>query len=132
MPHSRRILSLELAIVNGKVCLLFILAQLFNVSLLELGNHHAALSALVNDLHDSSSAEAYCTLGCDVIPMKVAQAVCTEAKLAMWVSSFAGKGRHKTVEANDDGAMKRELLKTLLQVYMTNECVLSNLTSHGH
>ncbi|KAJ7219323.1 hypothetical protein GGX14DRAFT_591509 [Mycena pura] len=104
VPHSRRILSLELAIVNGK-----------------LGNHHAALSALVNDLHDSSSAEAYCTLGGDVIPMKVAQAVCTEAKLAMWVSSFAGKGRHKTVEANDDGAMKRELLKTLLQVYMTNE-----------
>ncbi|KAJ7774542.1 hypothetical protein DFH07DRAFT_952255 [Mycena maculata] len=103
----KHILSLELAIVDGK-----------------LGNHHAALSAIVNDLHDSSSAEAYCTLGGDVIPSKVAQAICADAKLGLglWAFGLNGKGRQKTVDANDVGLVKRkELLKILLEVYMSDE-----------
>jgi hypothetical protein len=97
------------------------------ISLEKLGNHRAALSTLVNDLHDSSSAEAYCTLGGDVIPGKVIQAICADAKLGlgMWASGIGGKGRQKAVDANDDGALKRkELLKILLEVYMSDECVL--------
>ncbi|KAJ7046834.1 hypothetical protein C8F04DRAFT_1061878 [Mycena alexandri] len=116
VPPSKRILSLELAIVDGK-----------------LGNHRAALSVLVNDLHDSSSAEAYCTLGGDVIPGKVAQAICADAKLGlgMWASGFSGKGRQKTMDASDDGAVKRqELLKTLLEVYMSDEDASAERAAH--
>ncbi|KAJ7774892.1 hypothetical protein B0H16DRAFT_1508739 [Mycena metata] len=116
VPLSKRILSLELAIVDGK-----------------LGNHRAALSTLVNDLRDSSSAEAYCTLGGDVIPGKVAQAICADPKLGLglWASGFSGKGRQKTVDANDDGAVKRkQLLKTLLEVYMSDEDASAERAAH--
>ncbi|KAJ7452354.1 hypothetical protein B0H11DRAFT_2073067 [Mycena galericulata] len=113
---SKRILCLELAIVDGK-----------------LGNHRAALSTLVNDLHDSSSAEAYCTLGGDVIPYKDAQAICADAKLGLgiWASGFSGKGRQNTVDANDVGAVKRkELLKILLEVYMSDEAASAERAAH--
>lgn len=93
----------------------------------KLGNHRAALSALVNDLHDSLSAEAYCTLGGDVVPGKVIQDICADPTLglAIWASGLSSKGRQKTVDANDGGLVKRkELLKTLLEVYMSDECVL--------
>ncbi|KAJ7172426.1 hypothetical protein C8R46DRAFT_1085911 [Mycena filopes] len=116
VPLSKRILSLELAIVDGK-----------------LGNHRAALSALVNDLHDSSSAEAYCTLGGDVIPWKVAQAICADTKLGLgiWASGFSGKGRQKTMDANDGDAVKRkELLKILLEVYMSDEEASAERAAH--
>jgi len=105
--RQQPILSLELAIVDGK-----------------LGNHRAALSTLVNDLRDGPSAEAYCTLGGDVIPNKVAQAICADAKLGlgMWGFGFNGKGRQRTT---DDVAIEKrqELLKILLEVYMSEECV---------
>ncbi|KAJ7685236.1 hypothetical protein DFH06DRAFT_1357108, partial [Mycena polygramma] len=106
-PLSKRVLSLELAIVDGK-----------------LGNHRAALSALVNDLHDSLSAEAYCTLGGDVITGKDIQTICSDPKLGLgvWATGLGAKGRQKTTDANDDGLVKRkELLKTLLEVYMSDE-----------
>ncbi|KAJ7709853.1 hypothetical protein B0H17DRAFT_1155701 [Mycena rosella] len=106
-PLPQRVFSLELAIVDGK-----------------LGNHRAALSTLVNDLRDSSSAEAYCTLGGDVIPGKVAQGICADARLGlgMWASGLGGKGRQNTLDANGDAAAKRkELLKILLEVYMSDD-----------
>ncbi|KAF9442025.1 hypothetical protein P691DRAFT_765651, partial [Macrolepiota fuliginosa MF-IS2] len=52
------ILALETAILYGK-----------------LEKHEAALEVLVRDLRDSTSAEAYCTLGGEVVPVKVALAV---------------------------------------------------------
>ncbi|KAJ6547615.1 hypothetical protein B0H19DRAFT_1075416 [Mycena capillaripes] len=116
-PVLKPVLSLELAIVDGK-----------------LGNHRAALSALVNDLHDSLSAEAYCTLGGDVITGKDVQTICADAKLGLglWASGLGGKGRQKTVDSNDDGLVKRkELLKTLLEVYMSDECILSILAGEA-
>ncbi|KAJ6630857.1 hypothetical protein B0H10DRAFT_1983437 [Mycena sp. CBHHK59/15] len=115
LPYSKRILTLELAIVDGK-----------------LGNHRAALSTLVHDLHDASSAEAYCTLGGDVIPAKVAQSICADAKLglAMWASGLNGKGRQKT-DAGDEGAGKRkELLRILLEVYMSEEEASAERAAH--
>ncbi|KAJ7109430.1 hypothetical protein C8R44DRAFT_802494 [Mycena epipterygia] len=114
LPLSKGILSLELAIVDGK-----------------LGNHRAALSTLVNDLRDSSSAEAYCTLGGDVIPSKDAQAICTDAKLGlgMWASGLSGKGRQKTVDVNDV-VKRKELLKTLLEVYMNDEEASAERAAH--
>ncbi|KAJ6596948.1 hypothetical protein DFH09DRAFT_106793 [Mycena vulgaris] len=116
VPLSKRILSLELAIVDGK-----------------LGNHRAALSTLVNDLRDSSSAEAYCTLGGDVIPGKVSQAICADPKLGLgvWASGLGGKGRQKTIDVNGDWAVKRkDLLKILLEVYMSDEAASAERAAH--
>ncbi|CAK5277401.1 unnamed protein product [Mycena citricolor] len=99
-------LSLELAVVDGK-----------------LQNHQSALSALVNDLQDSTSAEAYCTLGGDVIPSKSIQTLCGDPKLglSMWTSAWTGKSKQKTVDETVSIAKRKELLKTLLQVYMHNQ-----------
>ncbi|KAJ7063354.1 hypothetical protein C8F01DRAFT_984930 [Mycena amicta] len=102
IPQHKRVLALELAIVNGK-----------------LGNHHEALAALVNDLHDSASAETYCTLGGDVIPVKTAQALSSDPALRIWTAAFTSKSRQKTVVHAT--AKRRELLKTLLQVYMEDD-----------
>ncbi|KAJ7111566.1 hypothetical protein C8R43DRAFT_1139107 [Mycena crocata] len=116
LPFSERILSLELAIVDGK-----------------LGNHRAALLSLVHNLHDSASAEAYCTLGGDVIPGKDAQRICSDPKLGlgMWASGLGGKGRQKTMDVNGDGAVKRkELLKILLEVYMSDEEASAERAAH--
>ncbi|KAJ7097878.1 hypothetical protein B0H15DRAFT_945449 [Mycena belliarum] len=113
-PLSKPTFSLELAIVDGK-----------------LGNHRAALSTLVNDLHDGSSAEAYCTLGGDVIPGKDSQPVCTEFDIGMWASVPGGKSRQTTVDTRGDAASKRnQLLKILLEVYMGNEAVSAERAAH--
>ncbi|KAF8878476.1 hypothetical protein CPB84DRAFT_1817502 [Gymnopilus junonius] len=112
-----KILKLELAIIDGK-----------------LGRHRSALEILVNDLNDSTSAEAYCTLGGDIVPPKVAQAIAGDLGLQDWVTvlfglspptkGVNGKGagptpvtRLKTV--NEE--LKKELLKILLEVYMDVE-----------
>ncbi|KAK7020572.1 hypothetical protein R3P38DRAFT_2970278 [Favolaschia claudopus] len=107
LSPSKRVLSLESAIVDGK-----------------LGNHRAALSILVNDLHDSLSAEAYCTLGGDVVPGKVIQDICADPSLGLttWASGLSQKHRQKTVDENEGALAKRkELLKILLEVYMSDE-----------
>ncbi|KAF8212185.1 hypothetical protein K438DRAFT_1957954 [Mycena galopus ATCC 62051] len=112
VPRSKRVFSLELAI---------------------LGNHRAALSTLVNDLHDSLSAEAYCTLGGDVVPGKVIQDICADTTLglAIWVSGLSSKGRQKTVDVKDEGLVKRkELLKILLEVYMSDEEASAERAAH--
>ncbi|PPQ74920.1 hypothetical protein CVT26_011356 [Gymnopilus dilepis] len=114
LAECEKILKLELAIIDGK-----------------LGRHRSALQILVNDLSDSTSAETYCTLGGDIVPPKVAQAIADEAGLQDWVTVLFGlpppaKGvngktptpvsmtRLKTV--NED--LKKELLRVLLEVYM--------------
>ena len=86
-------------------------------------------------MHDSSSAEVYCTLGGDVVPPRTAQSIGERHNLHAWSAlcvpaapSGSGKGpialamsREKTV----DEALKRELIKVLLEVYMTGGSVVS-------
>ncbi|KAF7363500.1 hypothetical protein MSAN_01006200 [Mycena sanguinolenta] len=98
LPVSKRVLSLELAI---------------------LGNHRAALSALVNDLHDSLSAEAYCTLGGDVVPGKFGPL------------GSAARADKKAVDAKDEDLVKRKvLLKILLEVYMSDQEASAERAAH--
>ncbi|KAF7304926.1 hypothetical protein MKEN_01206900 [Mycena kentingensis (nom. inval.)] len=103
LPHSQRIFALESVIVNGK-----------------LGNHRDALATLVNDLHDSASAETYCTLGGEIIPSKVIQSLTTDPVLRTWAAAFTtSKGRQKTIP--DVPEKRKDLIKILLQVYMDDE-----------
>jgi hypothetical protein len=96
--------------------------------LLQLGNHRLALTLLVHKLRDASSAEAYCMLGGEVVPAKIAHSVAEKCGLQQWTSAFFPPlpttkstalpvARQKSVE---DG-LKKELLKTLLEVYMNDE-----------
>ncbi|KIM35684.1 hypothetical protein M413DRAFT_326838 [Hebeloma cylindrosporum] len=113
--EREKILKLELAIIDGK-----------------LGKHRSALQILVHDMNDSASAETYCTLGGDIVPPKVAQAIADDCGLQDWVTTLFGlppttkgvngKGpipvaRLKTV--NEE--LKKDLLKVLLEVYMDIE-----------
>jgi vacuolar protein sorting-associated protein 3 len=96
-----------------------------------LGNHRAALATLVQGLRDGTSAEAYCTLGGDVVPAKTAQFIGEQYGLQLWASTLftlpiattkptASKlspvENQKTV--NED--LKKELLRILLEVYMSD------------
>ena len=132
-----KILKLELAILEGKVRLpvptLFIrFGPLTIASRVQLGNHRSALSILVHDLNDSTSAEAYCTLGGEVVPAKTAQQIGERSSLQPWAALVIplaalgkqGKGpppmkRTKTV----DEAVKKDLVMVLLEVYMSGGCV---------
>ena len=86
------------------------------------------MSILVHDLHDSTSAEAYCTLGGEVIPPKVAQTLGERYGLQEWaavlvpsiapgkkLNTASSMSRLKTVDAE----LKKDLIKILLQVYMS-------------
>ncbi|KAI0641370.1 hypothetical protein C8Q79DRAFT_990403 [Trametes meyenii] len=110
-PHAK-ILKLELAILEGK-----------------LGNHRSALSILVHDLNDATSAEAYCTLGGEVVPAKTAQAIGERAGLQAWaalVTPLAALGKQikpgatpmKRIKTVDD-EVKKDLVMILLEVYMS-------------
>lgn len=102
---------------------------LFNLNLmskLQLGNHRSALAILAHDLHDYTTAEAYCMLGGAVVSAKTAQMIVeSDAGLEQWVSALFGAAppTSKSVLHHNqmfDGELKRELLKTLLGVYMNN------------
>ncbi|RDB17168.1 Transforming growth factor-beta receptor-associated protein 1 [Hypsizygus marmoreus] len=126
LVENQKILRLELAIVDGK-----------------LGNDRAALSTLVHDLHDASSAEAYCTLGGDLVPPKVAQALAeTNPGLDLWVSTLFGISVSSTKDGGTrpsamarqksvvDEWRKKELLKILLEVYMSDGEVSTGRAAH--
>lgn len=128
LPH-RKILSLELAIVDGKVCSSFrtsppaMRRMLMFAFFLQLGNHRDALENLVQNLHDATSAEAYCTLGGEVVPGKTAQAIGEQCGLQLWSGLFLpSKSGTKSIAAmrqkTVDEGLKRGLLRTLLEVYM--------------
>ena len=115
-----KILKLELAILEGK-----------------LGNHRAALAALVHELNDGTSAEAYCTLGGEVVPAKTAQQIGERTGLQQWaafVTPLAAPGkpqpttgamrRQRTV---DEEVKKGRVIMILFEVYMSNGCVSSML-----
>jgi hypothetical protein len=104
---------------------------------MKLGNHRAALSTLVHDLRDATSAEAYCTLGGEVVPGKIAQSIGEKYALQSWSSGLFSlptsaaisrttstgatavvqMGRQKSMV---DESVKKGLLKVLLEVYMND------------
>lgn len=102
---SPSVLSLELAILEGK-----------------LGNHRRALEILTRDLSDATAAEAYCAQGGDVVPIKTAGSIGEAYGLQMWTNvggkGGAGGGKAGKGKVVDEG-VKKELLKVLLEVYMS-------------
>ena len=108
---------------------------------MQLGNHRSALSILVHDLNDSTSAEAYCTLGGEVVPAKTAQQIGERSSLQPWAALVTplaapgkqGKGppqlkRAKTV----DDSVKKDLVMVLLEVYMSGGYVIRPPPSSDH
>lgn len=81
----------------------------------------------MHELRDATSAEAYCTLGGEVIPARVAQTIGEKCGLEVWTAALfpvSAKGltaitRQKTV----DEGVKKELLTVLLEVYMKDKYV---------
>lgn len=97
---------------------------------IQLGRHEEAISTLVRDVHDPTSAEAYCTLGGDVIPGKVAWAIGERCGLQQWATLVTGVS--PSLSSNGSAASaasaaskvadeptRRELLRVLLGVYMS-------------
>ncbi|KAG6865541.1 hypothetical protein C0991_001734 [Blastosporella zonata] len=104
--EHQKVLRLELAIVDGK-----------------LGHHREALSALVHDLHDATSAEMYCTLGGDLVPPRTAQILAenNEGLEVLTTTLYGVKIKAGAVTRQKsvvDEGTKTELLKILLEVYM--------------
>jgi len=75
----------------------------------------------VNDLHDTVSAEAYCTLGGEVVPNRIASSIIdnTEGMQAWKGTSLFPLSTPKKV----DDALRKELLNILLEVYMDGSYV---------
>ncbi|KAF8918725.1 hypothetical protein CPB85DRAFT_1373750 [Mucidula mucida] len=93
LPHTK-LLKLEMSILEGKVETSF---QSPRRSLI-----------LIHDMHDSTSAEVYCTLGGDVIPGN-----------RDW--SRGSLRRSSTSHAKVDDGLKKSLLKILLEVYLAEQ-----------
>ncbi|KAG9126333.1 hypothetical protein FRC07_003854 [Ceratobasidium sp. 392] len=91
------LLAYERAIVDGKA-----------------GHHRKALTNLVHEVHDSVSAEVYCALGGAVVPVKVAVAVGDRRGLQVH-ARLVGTGGRNAIPVTEE--RKRELLKTLMEVY---------------
>ncbi|KAF9530289.1 hypothetical protein CPB83DRAFT_868731 [Crepidotus variabilis] len=112
----KKVLGLEIAIVDGK-----------------LAQHRSALQILVHDINDPTSAEAYCALGGDLVPPKVAQSIAEQCGLQDWATSLFSLPTAKSGSTNGGTApslsrlktvnseLKKELLKVLLEVYMDAE-----------
>ncbi|KAL4242308.1 Vam6/VPS39/TRAP1 family protein [Abortiporus biennis] len=112
LQGHEKILGFEMAIVEGKA-----------------GHDKEALSLLVHTVNDSSSAEAYCTLGGDIIPAKIAQSLGERFGLQQWASLFVpvvlpgkskatSQGMKRELTKTVDESRKRELTRILLEVYM--------------
>ncbi|KAJ7598879.1 hypothetical protein C8J56DRAFT_1157947 [Mycena floridula] len=115
----QKALTFEMAIVDGK-----------------LSNHRAALTSLVHDLHDSTSAEAYCALGGDLIPTKIALSIIENSGLQLhqnlWTTTQTD-GKRKIITptvkvVNEE--LKQDLLKILLEVYMNDSDLGTDRASH--
>jgi vacuolar protein sorting-associated protein 3 len=109
-----------------------------------MGNHRSALVTLVRGLRDSTSAEAYCTLGGEVVPAKTAQVIGEQYDLQLWASTLfaipiaaaaatSGSTAAKSPasrppavcrQKSTSGDLKRKLLRILLEVYMSDGFVL--------
>lgn len=86
----------------------------------------------MHTVRDAASAEVYCTLGGEVVPPRTAQGIGERYALQAWAALFApvavgdkalpvapALSREKTA----DEAVKRDLTKILLEVYMSGGCV---------
>lgn len=118
-------------------------------TLTQTQNHRAALELLVHELQDPISAEAYCTLGGEVVSERTLRSAAESAGLvgvAMFAAAFSsaspihrevsgqggkvqsqtglGKGQAPTVitrQRTVDEGLKKELLRVLLEVYMDGD-----------
>ena len=91
----------------------------------------------MDDLHDEPSAEAYCTLGGQIVSPVLAKTIGESCDLREWASFFVpqttGRGRGKSLSATVTGMsvappkvdekLKKELITILLKVYMSGGCV---------
>ncbi|KAG8956035.1 hypothetical protein FRC03_011020 [Tulasnella sp. 419] len=113
---EHELLGFERAILDGKI-----------------GNHKAALTLLVLTVHDSTSAEAYCTSGGEVVSYRVATVGGRQLGLDLrsnlvvsgGVSGLAvSKNKAGKMERNVgtkeavDESKKKELLRILMEVHM--------------
>ncbi|TFK73410.1 hypothetical protein BDN72DRAFT_834818 [Pluteus cervinus] len=125
---KRSLLGLELAILEGK-----------------LSNHQDALTILVHEVNDAYSAEAYCSLGGEVVPRKVAIAVGEGCQgLDGWTEVLFGapsstnglappplkRQPSSTSQTSHLNEIRSDLLKTLLGVYMRDEEVSAGRAAH--
>jgi vacuolar protein sorting-associated protein 3 len=92
---------------------------------LQLDHHCSALAILAHELHDYTTAEAYCMLGGTVVPGKTVQSIVeSDAGLELWAFAVCGAAKPTSQSAlqhnqmYSDGKLKKELLKKLLGVYM--------------
>ena len=118
-------------------------------TLTQTQNHRAALELLVHELQDPISAEAYCTLGGEVVSERTLRSAAESAGLvgvAMFAAAFSsaspihrelsgqggkvqsqtglGKVQAPTVITRQntvDEGLKKELLRVLLEVYMDGD-----------
>ncbi|KAI0090078.1 hypothetical protein BDY19DRAFT_887852 [Irpex rosettiformis] len=110
-----RVLALERAVVLGK-----------------LERHREALSLLIHTLHDSASAEAYCTLGGEVIPQKTSQALAERFSIPILAPPLptrpaALNQRERSITV--DEGLKKELTRVLLDVYMSGGEAMAESTA---
>ena len=120
---QQSILRLELAIIEGMVWFIVVSWSNLNsnASELQLGNHHSALAILVHELHDFTTAEAYCMLSGAVVSAKAAQLIAENAAgLEQWVAVLFGvtMAASKPALLSSPGRLKQELLKILLELYL--------------
>ncbi|EPQ52360.1 hypothetical protein GLOTRDRAFT_140707 [Gloeophyllum trabeum ATCC 11539] len=106
LAEYEKTLVIERAIVEGK-----------------LGHHREALTILMHTLHDSRSAESYCTLGGDVVTGRLASSIGEKNGLLHWSSLLTG-GKSKTPGAitrqqSADEETRKTLLGILLEVCMS-------------
>lgn len=131
------ILTLELAIVDGKVTVRLFLKFLYCLTTQQLGRHRLALQSLVHTIRDSTTAEAYCALGGDLVTPKMALSIAEDHGLQEWTSALFGlplptkppNGKlaaapttlYRARSINEE--LKKDLLKILLEVYMDDKYV---------
>ncbi len=94
----------------------------------QMDNHRASLSILVRLLKDSSTADAYCTLGGEVIPSKVAMEIGQRLDIIPWAqlvlsgsasdAAAVGSEVPSGLKRSISEEKKRELLGMLMRVYM--------------
>jgi vacuolar protein sorting-associated protein 3 len=95
---------------------------------MQLDLHKEALSILVNDLQDSTTAEAYCSLGGQVIPSRIATMIGDELGLGAWASLIVGKGRLQrtliggsgVAPSSEEEKKKQMLTKMLVETYISS------------
>lgn len=135
------VLALEKSILDSKVCCL----SIFHILLIELfsqfEDHKSALSIIVNELQDFTTAEAYCSLGGRVITPKIAALIGDTLHLREWANfillpdlpsglsphGYSGRiprqGSNSSLSAKkqpvqEDENKAAKLTRMLLEVYM--------------